>query len=134
MFADTPVALLRDAHIGSRAYINEQTGILVDHKYIASQLMDLLNRDVPLAPRQWADENISCQASLARWNSFLRLEAKSLGLPWARDLVPFCWKPYTMYLTERDRVEMEIAFAELRRGFPEIFGPNFLPQAIPLST
>lgn len=131
MFADTAVVLLRDAHIGSRAYINEQTGILVGHKRMDRQLMDLLRREVPLNPRKWANENISCQASLARWNSFLREESRAQGLPWTRDLVPFCWKPYTLYLNHQDRLEMQDAFAELRRQHPEIFGPEFLPSSLP---
>ena len=130
LFADTPVAMLRDAHIGSRTYINKDTGILLDYTSIRQQLMGLVERRVPFGARKWAEENISCQASLARWNSFLREEAIARGLPWTRDLVPFCWKPYTVYLNDHDRLEMEGTFSELRRGHPEIFGSNFQPHAL----
>ncbi len=132
LFADTPVAMLKDAHIGSRAYINEETGCLLDSGRMARQLMTMLENQDRFRPREWAIKNMSCHVSLLRWNTFLRDMAVAEGRPWTHDLVPFCWKPYTLYLRPEDRAAMQSVYNELRRRSPELFGQNFLSASLPL--
>jgi glycosyltransferase involved in cell wall biosynthesis len=134
MFADTPVAMLRDAHIGTRAYINERTGVLLDHRRVACQLLRMLQRIDEYRPREWAEAHISCHVSLARWNNFLRQQAAGEGRPWTRDLVPFCWKPYTTYLKAEDRAAMEPVYLDLRARHPKTFGADFLSSALTPAT
>lgn len=131
MFADTPVAMLRHAHIGSKAYINEQTGVLLDSGLMSRQLMSLLDLRDQFRPREWAIKNISCHTSLARWNAFLRDNAIAEGRPWTRELVPFCWKPFAVYLRPEDQASMKPVYEDLNRHHPALFGPQFLPESLP---
>lgn len=132
MFADTPVAMLADAHIGSRAYINPETGVLLDDRNMAKQLLALVRRGPELQPRRWATENVSCHVSIRKWNAFLRQRAAEEGRPWNRDLMPFCWKPYPVYLQPEDRAEVEPTYHQLRAEYPALFGPHFLASVLSL--
>ena len=42
LFANTPMGLLRDAHVGSKAYINERTGVLFSERTLARDLSAFL--------------------------------------------------------------------------------------------
>ncbi len=78
-FADTPVVMMHDAHVGSKAYINARTGMLASPHTAASALTRMLERPEELAPRAWAIENISCYRSSEKLNAILRDYCRQLG-------------------------------------------------------
>lgn len=118
LFADTPVAMMRYAHVGSKVYINEATGMLMSPRRIDRQLSQLLEMSSELHPRDWMLANgPTCHRSLQRLERHLASIAQASGRPWTRPLVPFCWRPLPRYLREEDARAMEAATEELRRDF-----------------
>jgi glycosyltransferase involved in cell wall biosynthesis len=122
MFADTPVGLMREAHIGSKDYINAQTGVLLGPHRLAAQLADFLKNYQRFQPRQWACSNVAASLSLARLNDYLREYSKLNGLPWTTDIVPFCWRPFPTYINREDGLRLAGAVDDLRSRFPKLFG------------
>lgn len=124
LFADTPAALLRGAQIGSRAFINEQTGRFLDERLLAAQLLDFLDHAADYRPRQWAEDNISCFRSSARLNEILRDHAREQGQEWTTDIAPLCWRPDPRLVHAEDERRMETD----RRYFLERFGLTLGPR------
>jgi glycosyltransferase involved in cell wall biosynthesis len=122
LFADTPVGVLRDAHMGSKEYINPKTGVLLDQRGLAAQLADFLKNYQSFEPRQWAGAHIAAALSLAKLNRFFGEYSRSNGLPWTVDIVPFCWRPWPVYLHEADSVRCTKTYEELQVRFPRLFG------------
>lgn len=118
MFADTPVGMMQDAHVGSRAYINAQTGMLF-HRFrsMTRQLESLLERGSEMAPREWALQHISCHRSNARLNDVLRTEAQRAGRPWTSDLAGLCWRYAPDYVDPKDWMRLEQARRQLQKTY-----------------
>ena len=114
LFADTPVAMLHDAHVGSRAYINGETGVLLRRESLDVQLEKLLEERARYAPRAWALGHVTCFESSGKLNSILRAYSEKHGLPWSRDIKPLCWRPDPTYADPEDRGAMAHAYEELR--------------------
>jgi glycosyltransferase involved in cell wall biosynthesis len=113
-FADTPVAMMRTAHIGSRAYINECTGVLLDDGDLARQLSAFIERSGSFRPRRWALDHVTCFHSTKRLNALLRDHCVRAGRPWTRDITPMCWRYVPSYVNESDEREMKPALDRLR--------------------
>ncbi len=93
MFADTPVGLLEDAEIGSKHFINSQTGRLLRQRHLAEDLTAFIAQADQYHPRLWADENIACTRSTATLNAALKKYALEHGHPWTQDIALMCWRP-----------------------------------------
>jgi glycosyltransferase involved in cell wall biosynthesis len=116
-FADTPVAMMRDAHVGAKAYVNAQTGILAARRGLGHQLSRLLEEGARYTPRAWALERVTFAHSCARLNRILQELAASRGRPWSTDIASFCWRPYPTYADATDAVRLGPAIEELREEF-----------------
>jgi glycosyltransferase involved in cell wall biosynthesis len=114
MFADTPVAMMQGAHVGSMAHINRETGVLMRRGQIHTALEALLDRAERLTPRQWAIANISCQRSSSTLNGLLRDYCLSAQQPWTRDIMPLQWRYVPAYMTDADEQAMQGGIARLR--------------------
>ena len=112
-FADTPVALMDHAHIGSRAYINAQTGTLLSAGGMARQLSAFIEGSASYTPRAWAMQHINCLLSAEKLNAILRDYATTRGLPWTEDIRPLCWRPDPIYVNPSDAVAMQPAYEQL---------------------
>jgi glycosyltransferase involved in cell wall biosynthesis len=112
-FADTPVAMMHNAHIGSRAYINRQTGVLVRPETMAAQLSELIEQRESYSPRTWAMVNITCFQSTKTLNSILRTYSSERGIPWNREIVPFCWRPDPAYVRDADAAQLAPAYQDM---------------------
>jgi glycosyltransferase involved in cell wall biosynthesis len=107
LFADTPVGLFRDARIGSKAFINEWTGRLLDRRGLAEQIVRLVEDSGRFRARSWALEHISCYRSQEVLNHTLRAQARQDGRPWTRDVVPMQNDLVPAYLDADTVAEME---------------------------
>ena len=115
MLADTPVGLLSDAHIGSRAFINSQTGRFLEHENLGPQLQDFIDHADQYSPRRWALENgIACLGSTEILNQFLKNQALETGRAWTQDIVPHHWRPSPQLVFPEDR-------ARLRPEYDDVF-------------
>lgn len=118
MFADTPVAVLEDAHLGSRTFMNERTGRLVRERSLAYELTQFIREAERFEPHAWALENIACGRSSRALNDFVKDHALRAGQEWTRDLCPMQWCPDPLPLRPEDRVGLE----NERRIFQERYG------------
>ena len=126
-FADAPVAMMRDAHVGSKAYINERTGVLLTRHGLARQLSRFLERSDEFTPRQWALGHVTYEHSCRRLNDTLRERARRTGRPWTNDIVPICWRPYPEYVDAAAASPLADAVDELR----DRYGIELEPGASP---
>jgi glycosyltransferase involved in cell wall biosynthesis len=117
LFADTPVVMMHDAHVGAKAYVNHQTGALVSRRGMARQLHKLLEQRGRYTPREWALANISCHIATERLNRFLRGYSERAGLPWCTDLLPFCIRYTPEYLRREDARSMAPVVEELEARY-----------------
>src|SRR5690606_35531411 len=63
MFADSPVGMMHDAHVGARAYINPRTGRILQPGSMARSLSEMIERSGEFTPRAWASQNIAAQVT-----------------------------------------------------------------------
>ena len=115
LFAGAPVGMMHDAHVGSKAYINEHTGELFRRDGLARSLERFVERSAEYSAREWADANITCWRSSDRLNAQLREYSERVGLPWTRDIVPFCWRHVPTYATDEGEAAMAGPTERLRR-------------------
>jgi glycosyltransferase involved in cell wall biosynthesis len=118
LFADTPVGMLADAKVGSRIFINSQTGRFLQREGLARQLLDFLDHAEEFNARQWALENgISCYNSSATLNEIVRVVSLSAGDPWTQDLAPFHWRPNPVYIHDEDGFRMRGCYEDIQQRY-----------------
>jgi glycosyltransferase involved in cell wall biosynthesis len=124
LFADTPAALLHDAEIGSRVFINESTGRLLTDNDLAGQLQQFIAESDRYSPRGWAEVNISCFRSSARLNDLLKQHALAARREWTCDLAPLCWRPDPCLVSPEDQQRLQTAHEDLRQRYNLEIGPK----------
>jgi glycosyltransferase involved in cell wall biosynthesis len=123
LFAVAPVALLQDAVIGSRVFINEQTGRLLDERNLAHELTDFIANANRYQPRAWAEANISCWRSTQILNDIVRQHALVNGQAWTQDLAPLHWAPDPRVARAEDRERLAGEREEIMLRFGLEIGP-----------
>ena len=123
LFADAPAAMLRDAGIGSRAFINEQTGRFLDDAILARDLADFVRDADRYQPRAWAEQNISCWRSSQVLNDLLKAKALELGQEWTLDIAPLQWSPDPMLARPEDRQRVVAERQDILARFGLEIGP-----------
>lgn len=120
LFSGTPVGVYRDAVIGSKDYINEHTGTLLDSREpLAPQIESFLDRAKSYSPQAWAIANISARVNGARLNELLRAQATNDGGPWSRDIAPFYCRHFDFFY---ERADDEAAFSPIYGRFERDYG------------
>jgi glycosyltransferase involved in cell wall biosynthesis len=123
LLANTPLGLYEDAEVGSRRYINPQTGRLLQHTNLAPQLSAFLADAHRYQPRQWALDNaIDCHGSTAILNDALERYARANGQEWTRDIAVMTWQPKPCLLDPADRQRLEPAYNDIHQRFGLHFG------------
>jgi glycosyltransferase involved in cell wall biosynthesis len=129
-FADTPVGLLADAHIGPLAYINDRTGVRLDRDQdLAPQLMGFLARWDSFAAKEWAEEHVSCDVSSQKLNGFLRAAALEEGRKWSRNIVIPCWRPHPTVRYQPEASAVVASYGDLHARYPDLFGADLMDQS-----
>jgi glycosyltransferase involved in cell wall biosynthesis len=113
LFADSPVGMMHDAHIGSKAYINSATGMLLAYGDLSRQLGAFLERSGEFRSREWAEANITAHRSAGRLNQILKEHAAATGRPWTQDLAPMCWRYVPRYLHTEDESRLRPAVDDM---------------------
>jgi len=121
LMADTPVGMYANAMIGSKAYINDQTGVLFDpDRKLGPQLKAFLDRSRCFAPHIWAKEHISAHKNCTQLNDVLREVSISSGYVWSRDIEKFYCRHFDFYYDRGD--EAEGSFSDAYRDLGKRFG------------
>ncbi len=98
IMANTPVAMFSNAIIGTKAYINEETGFLLNPaKPLGPQLTKALEGSNQLSPREWACQNISAEMNCVKLNEMLKEQYEKDGLAWTQDVKPFYSKRFDFF-------------------------------------
>jgi glycosyltransferase involved in cell wall biosynthesis len=131
IFANTPVGLYRDAAVGSRTFINEHTGMLLDRRSLAKQLMLFLESAGRYSPRQWALENgLGCRESSATLNRELKDFAVSRGLRWTRDIAVHYWNPDPLILDPNDLEDLRAEYELVKERYGIILGKQVFSSTV----
>jgi glycosyltransferase involved in cell wall biosynthesis len=117
MFANTPVGILEDAEIGSRVFINEQTGRFLQHHNLGIQLMDFITEAQRYSPREWAEQNISCFKSTKTLNNILKKHMVAAGQEWTQDIAVLQWRPDPQLVDSKDKARIEASYDDIQRRF-----------------
>jgi hypothetical protein len=123
LFADTPAALLAGAEIGSRVFVNAQTGRLLREDDLARELTAFLAEAAGYQPRAWALEHLSCLRSSRVLNELLRQHALAAGQDWDQDLAAMQRSPNPLVVTAEDRRRLAQEREEIRTRFGVEIGP-----------
>jgi hypothetical protein len=129
-FADTPVGLLSDAHIGPLAYINDKTGLRLNRKGdLSRELMSFLDKSDDFSAREWAEKNISNEVSAEKLNSLLRENAEHEGRPWTKDILTPCWRPHPTIRHNPEAESLRHCYVDLHHRYPDVFPVNLLEES-----
>jgi len=131
LFAGSPVGMVRGAHVGPLAYINDQTGAVLGLGRTDRQLMAFLERASSCSPREWAMNRISCFASIKRVNEAMKAEAIDAGRPWTVDLATPCWRPYPRYVDFQDHERLLPVYQKLHLTTPALFNADLSESVRP---
>ncbi len=118
MFWDIPMGLFADAIVGSRAFVNETTGMLFNHRDVHKQLAQFIDNYHRYHPRKWVMENaVSAVYSNRILNEHVRESCLGRGEPWTKDLLPLHWRPNPVYLHEEDNGVMRDGYEDFKREY-----------------
>ena len=121
LFADCPIGIRKDAHVGALTHVNSMTGMRFDPGKLYRQLPDFLERSANFQPRLWATENISYIQSCRKLNEFMCKLSLETRRPWNSDLSKFCWNPYPEYLDFEQQTHSQAALDLLKYKYPSSF-------------
>jgi hypothetical protein len=124
LFANTPVALLATAEIGSRAFINPATGRFLPDGNLPLELTKLVEGAGDYQARAWAENTISCFRSTSTLNELLRKHAIADGQEWTQDIASLCWKPDPRLVHRSDVVQMQPSRLDMKERFGIDVGPT----------
>jgi hypothetical protein len=124
LFADTPAALLEGAEIGSRVFLNEQTGCFLHHETLAPELTEFIAAADRYQPRAWAEQHVSCWQSSRFLNDLLRQHALAAGQQWTQDIAALQWCPDPRLARPEDRLRLREEREDIRTRFGLEIGPD----------
>jgi glycosyltransferase involved in cell wall biosynthesis len=123
LFADTPVGLFRNARIGSKAFINGRTGVLLRRRGLAEQLQRFVETAQEYRPREWALGHISCHVSRRVLDRVLQQAAHRDEVPWTRNVLPFAENLVPAYLSAEVEAEMMPWYEDFAERYGLLLGP-----------
>ncbi len=117
LFANTPVGLVRGAHIGSVAYLNRHTGRLLREANLARDVQAFVATADTYRPRAWAMSHITYRHSSSLLNHLLREQMRQAGRPWTRDLEPISQDFLSIYPDPEGALAMQPHIDAFEREF-----------------
>lgn len=96
-------------------YVNDKTGILADDNELVEAIERILNCPDTFSPRKWILEHSGYLNATNKLNETLREVAIKNGEPWTVDIVLKKNCPNFLYAKEKDRIEMEPAYYQLKK-------------------
>ena len=129
-FADVPVGLMADAHVGSSVYINENTGVKLNRKGdLSHQLIEFLKNAHGYSARKWAQATISYETSTEKLNAFLKRNAEAQGRPWTSDILAFCWRPHPTIRHNPNKESVRYCYEDLHQRYPNVFPEDLIESS-----
>jgi glycosyltransferase involved in cell wall biosynthesis len=120
LVAGTPVGMFSDATIGTKRFINEDTGFFFSSREpLGPQLEAALARCSSLRPREKACEQFVAEVSMRQLNSDLRAQSVARGEPWTQDCAEVFSRNFAFGFT---RAADAARFADVHRRLAEADG------------
>jgi glycosyltransferase involved in cell wall biosynthesis len=129
MMAGAALAMRYDAHVGPRAYINEDNGALLHPRHLAAELDALIQRSDKTRAREFATRRLSCFESVRKLNGQLRAHDLAKGRPWTEDIAMPMWRPHPKLALEEDRVRLAPCYTALHQRWPDLFPADLIDQS-----
>ena len=126
LMAGASLAMRYDAHVGPRAYIDDETGVLLKPRHLAQQLHQLILHSGEKHPREFAVRRLACTESVKKLNAQLREHALSHGRPWTQDIAMPMWRPHPKLALEADRQRLAPCYEALHQRWPDLFGKDLM--------
>lgn len=99
LMANTPVAMFSNAMVGTKAYINPETGFLLDPaRPLGTQLLHALEVAPTLRPRDWMVPNASAQTNCHKLNVQIKQDYLAGGRDWSVDIPRFHCVRFEIFL------------------------------------
>ena len=125
LFADTPVALFKNAEVGSRIFINEKTGIFLEPVDVGRQLYEFIQNAHKFTPRKWAmDNKIHCFESSRILNEKIKQTLLARNEEWTQDIATFHWRPWPKPVYEDDRRRLNQERLRIKEKFGITIGKD----------
>ena len=129
LFAGTPVGIYEDAIVGSKDYINPETGVLFTRKLpLSTQISNFLAQQKRYDTTKWAKANISARVNSQKMNQLLKEHSLTNGKCWTIDIASFYCKNFDFIYYESNAVP-EDAY----RNFNNTYGIELPYPAKPAS-
>ncbi len=98
LMANTPVVAFQNAEFGTKCFIHERTGFLLDQgSFSGRSLLSCLEKAEGLSPGPWALKELSAEVNSARLNDALRERARAEGEVWTTDIASFFSERLSFY-------------------------------------
>lgn len=124
MMADTPIALLKGACIGSACFIQEQTGTFLDENRLHEELPAFIADAQRLTPRRrLLEQGVEHESSTRLLEAHLRALAVDRGEPWTRGLFAHHWRPDPVIADAGQSQEAAQAATQLAGEFGLLLNP-----------
>lgn len=124
MMADTPIALLKGACIGSACFIEKQTGAFLNEDRLPEQLPAFISAARDLTPRRRLLElGVEHESSTRLLEEHLKSLALSRGEPWTRGLFAHHWRPDPLIAESSQAREAAQAASRLATEFGLLLNP-----------
>ena len=119
LMADTPVAIFANAIVGSKEYIHEDTGFLLNPgERLSTQILEALRVSGGKRPREWARQNISARVNCRRLNKLLEEAAIRSSEPWTAGVEPFHCRHFAFrYYDPSAEKRLAGCYADLNKRF-----------------
>jgi hypothetical protein len=118
LYSDVPVGLIEGARIGSRAFINQDTGVLLREEYLHDDLLRFVESYQNYSPRDWMlRQGKSCIDSTEFMNNNLKCWAEREGRPWTKDIATMQWDPNPEFVRREDAEVMAPEYLQFEREY-----------------
>ncbi len=95
--------LLDSAEIGSKHFINPQTGRLLHESRLADDLTEFLPSSIAFSRDNGPSKISRVREARAVLNDILKQYALEHGQDWTQDIAPMCWRPDPRLMRSEDR-------------------------------
>jgi len=123
LIANTPVGMFEDAIVGSKIFIDENSGRLLRSSNLAAQLGEFVEQANRYSPRNRVlEQQLDSDGSTRRLNSALRDQAVAEGEEWTRDIVAHHWRPDPAILCPEDLERLRPEYVHIRETYGVAIG------------
>ena len=118
LYCNLPVALFKDAIVGSKKFINLKTGILLTKSNFQKQIEQFIENYTRYTPREWMIKSKQCCFESTKiLNECIKANQMETGQRWSKDLCPHFWRPDPKYVFKNDSDNFENEYQKFHKEY-----------------